>query len=89
VYALLFPGGKAYVGRTNDLRRRLREHRRSVRARSPDCKLLAGALHRYGWGACRVAVLADGLTPHSARRFERRYIRLLGSAHPGGYNLAV
>ena len=74
--------GMAYVGMTNNLKRRLSEHRRySKRANS----YLSRAIFKYGWENFRVEVL-EVCSKEVAKERERHWIKELGTREPQGYN---
>ncbi|AGE59800.1 GIY-YIG catalytic domain-containing endonuclease [Acanthocystis turfacea Chlorella virus TN603.4.2] len=74
---------KGYVGQTNSLERRMKEHQR------PDsgCRCLSNAIQCHGFDDCDVYILEDGLSDEEANKLETFYIRDLGTLVPNGYNL--
>ncbi|AGE57008.1 GIY-YIG catalytic domain-containing endonuclease [Acanthocystis turfacea Chlorella virus NE-JV-3] len=74
---------KGYVGQTNSLERRMKEHRR------PDsgCRCLSNAIQCHGFDDCDIYILEDELGDEEANNLETFYIRDLGTLVPNGYNL--
>lgn len=82
VYLLIGPGGE-YVGQTNDLPNRLRQHAKA----DGDCSYLYRAIRKHGWEAFRVEVLHTNLTRDEANALEALEIEQRGTLAPHGYNL--
>ena len=84
VYRFVFPNGKMYVGQTTkaDVRKRWHLHR----VRANNSWAVANAIRKHGWESIKKEVLleiADELLNH----YEAKFIDLLGTLRPGGYNL--
>lgn len=75
--------GKQYVGQTNNLGRRIREHRRA----SPHCIALSSAVKKYGWSSFELSVLAYATLDRDVDSLEVQYICELNTLAPNGYNL--
>jgi len=77
VYQLSFPNGKAYIGVTMNLKRRMREHERAD-------TLVGRAIRKYG--SPELQILAVCLEDY-AYELEREAVRRLDTLNPTGYNL--
>jgi len=83
VYCLTnFKNGKRYVGQTQDLVERFRNHRNNRH-----CRVLFSAIRKYGSDAFRRDVLAVAPSRSRASEIERAAIRDLNTVAPHGYNL--
>lgn len=76
---------KSYVGVTNDLQRRLRDHRNP----RSSCKALYNAISAHGWDAFSVCVLVEGLDRHQAYELEPILIVDHQTRVPAGYNITA
>jgi group I intron endonuclease len=90
VYLIKSPSGKGYVGQALNLRLRMQSHRSPCRIKGTMGKspALYRAVAKYGWARMRVFVLA---TPKAEDldSEEQRFVQLLGTLSPGGYNLTT
>lgn len=75
--------GKSYIGLTNDLGRRTKEHQ----LRWSTCKAFHRAIIKYGWDAFTTEVLYVCDTIEQARFREEQAIAEYGTMVPHGYNL--
>ncbi len=73
---------KSYIGRTNDLERRLREH-----VNSNVCRYLHNAIKKYGLDSFSVEILLDRLSFEEAKKIEGKLIKEHKTLAPHGYNL--
>ena len=81
IYAIGFPNGKLYVGRTTQpVERRFRGHCRSKWA-------VGRAIGKYGPANCQIMIRASGLSWPNAGEAERFWIAELGTMLPDGYNI--
>jgi len=78
VYHIMFPSGKAYIGVTSNLKRRLIQHR--YNKKTP----VGFAFSKYGSGEVTVLAICD---EDYAYDLERRAIEVLNTLAPQGYNL--
>lgn len=76
---------KSYVGVTNDLRRRMRDHRNP----RSSCKALYNAINEHGWDAFSVCVLVEGLDRQQAYELEPALIVEHQTRVPDGYNITA
>lgn len=74
--------GKRYVGKTNNLNRRICEH-----IRQSSCQYLYNAIQKYGIDKFEIVVVERNLTEDGAFEREHYYIKLYNSLAPNGYNL--
>lgn len=84
IYKHISPSGKAYIGQTNDYRKRCGEHKRSTSG----CAVFKKAVERYGWDNFKHEILLTGLTVEEANQCEVIAIKLHNTRVPHGYNLA-
>jgi group I intron endonuclease len=81
VYKHTAPNGKAYIGLTNNYKRRCKEH-----VTYSNCSLFYRAINKYGWDSFTHEFLATGLSIQAANHFEEFYIRTHNTLAPNGYN---
>lgn len=74
--------GKKYVGKTNNLNRRICEH-----IRQSSCQYLYNAIQKYGIDRFEIVVIERNLSEDDAFKQENHYIKLYNSLAPDGYNL--
>lgn len=74
---------KSYVGVTNNLQRRMRDHR-SPRS---SCKALYNAISCHGWDNFEVKTLVNNLSRQEAYELEPLLIEEHGTRIPNGYNI--
>lgn len=77
--------GKIYIGQTNNIQKRLANHRCS---NDPNM-VIARALRKYGVDNFKFEVLLRGLTPDEANQKEIEFIKEKNSLVPYGYNVAT
>lgn len=83
VYKHTSPDGKIYIGITSDTLQRRWKGGHGYKANAP----FAADIKRYGWGAFRHEVVAEGLTQAEAEQEEVALITQYESANPlKGYN---
>lgn len=75
--------GKSYVGKTNNLSARMKNHRNST-----CCRYLYNAIKKYGWENFEVKVLQE-CTRDEAPVLELEYILRENTLVPNGYNLIL
>ena len=75
--------GKSYVGRTNNLKKRIITHRNH-----PGCRYLHNAIKKYGWENFEVKILEE-CDIEKAAEIENKYIILENTLFPNGYNLIL
>lgn len=91
IYALVFPNGKKYVGKTKDLSKRMGVYERFDG--SNEC--LREAIDDYGWEAIDIEVLMEVSCRDAVDLdiclsiLEVKYIRDMGTISPNGYNISV
>lgn len=78
LYMLTFPGSKAYIGITNNLEKRLSQHKEN-RATA-----VSNAIRKYGVFETKVLVISDRET---AYLMEKRAIEVFDTRSPNGYNI--
>jgi group I intron endonuclease len=83
VYKHTSPSGKAYIGITNNYKRRCREHQRVDSV----CIAFYRAIVAYGWDNFTHEILEKNLSLSDANSLEGFYIKKFGSLSPNGYNL--
>ena len=76
--------GKCYIGRTINLKDRLRAH---FRGYAKECRHLANAIKKYGKENFTVEILHEGIIPELLPDFERKAIEEYNTKTPNGYNL--
>ena len=76
--------GKAYIGKTIDFKRRVRDH---LMGHTKQCKALNNAIKKYGVDAFTYEVLYEGIIPELLSDIERQAIREHNTKAPNGYNL--
>ena len=60
IYMLISPSKKVYVGQTNNIKRRFREHKRA----GGGCRAIHNAIGKYGWENFRVTIEAECAQEH-------------------------
>ena len=86
-YALNKINGKAYVGKTNDLKRRIRQHRYSSKNTN---HYFYKALRKYGESTFEFRVIDTASNEERASEFEKFYIQLFETyQRDRGYNLTM
>ncbi len=83
IYKLTSPSGKSYIGQTNNLSRRLSEHKSKRSA----CIALKHAIQKYGIDNFTVTILMEGLSIDEANKQEELSILSENTLSPIGYNL--
>lgn len=83
IYKHTSPSNKSYIGITNDLGARARNHRST----NNQCRLFAAAIKKYGWDAFTHTILATVVTEAEAKDAEVTYIAQYETFGPKGYNL--
>jgi len=86
IYMLISPSHKVYVGKTNDLKARYKQHARAAGG----CTLLHKAIRKYGWEAFIKVVLEEfesNVTDGHMFDREEFFVDKYGSFGPRGYNL--
>lgn len=78
------PSGKSYIGKTKDLKRRLRDH---FGLRSKSCRYLSAAIAKYGHEDFE-CILLHQCKDEDANALERACILNARSRAPNGYNLS-
>jgi len=86
IYRHISPNGKSYIGQTNNIVRRNKEHK-CIGIKNPVCPLFAKAVSKYGWDSFKHEVLQSNLTLHEANTLEEFYIDKFNTIVPNGYNL--
>jgi group I intron endonuclease len=76
---------KSYVGVTNDLRRRIRDHRN----KNSSCEALKNAIALHGWESFTVELLHTNLQKEEAYGLEPSMIVEHNSRIPTGYNITA
>jgi group I intron endonuclease len=84
LYKLTSPSGKSYIGQTNDIRERMRQHRRPT-----GCRVIFDAIRKYGWDNFTLETLAEKLSLDEANKLEQLYIERHNTLTPNGYNLTT
>lgn len=84
--------GKKYIGRTNDIRRRMTQHKND--SFNPNCARkydtpLAHAIRKYGWEAFNMEVLQQNEDKDIINQSEQEYILLYDTYSSGGYNASI
>lgn len=86
LYRLTSPSGRQYIGVTTwSAEARFAEH--CKKARNGHGYALHAAIRKYGPESFKVETLAVADDPAYLHEVELRAIRLMGTLHPGGYNL--
>jgi group I intron endonuclease len=76
--------GKAYIGQTVDLKRRLKEHRSGRGS-----EVLKRAIAKHGWDSFEVTELARCASYETAGRLEEHFIVVHSTNKPNGYNIGL
>jgi len=84
VYKHTSPSGKAYIGQTNNYKRRESEHRNHSRV---ECRSFQNAIKKYGWDNFKHEILKENLNLEEANYWEIKLINDLKTFSPNGYNL--
>lgn len=85
IYKHTSPSGKAYIGLTNNYKRRCEQHRGS----HSRCNYFKSAIQKHGWDSFKHEILLTGLTLEEANLCEPIAIKLHNTQKPYGYNLAA
>ena len=85
IYKHTSPSGKSYIGQTNDIDRRNRDHNRSYSG----CTAFCNAIQKYGWNSFTHEILIDNLTLEQANILEEHFIAQYNTLSPNGYNLTT
>lgn len=83
IYVAISPSGKKYVGLTNDLIKRIKDHFRNAKTR-PKAPFHF-ALRKYGQDI-KFEVIKSGLSKEQAKEEEKKFIVHLNTFSPNGYN---
>lgn len=75
--------GKSYIGITNDMARRIREHRRAYST----CAILRNAITKYGWDNFTTDILVQGTNRTDILSLEQHLIQEHQTQSPNGYNI--
>jgi group I intron endonuclease len=84
IYKHTSPSGKSYIGQTNNLQRRTRQHRHS--SKSPTT-FFHKAIRKYGFENFSIEILAENITLETANIIEPKFIFEHNILVPNGYNL--
>lgn len=80
--------GKLYVGvTTKGYKNRFANHIWHSRKSSGGCRALYNAMRKYGQEAFSVELIDTASGFEEMNQLERKYISMMGSLHPNGYNL--
>ena len=82
IYKHTSPSGKAYIGQTNNLKRRNKLHKYST-----GCTVFSSAIKKYGFDNFKHEILASNLTIEEANKLECEFISEHNTIYPNGYNL--
>lgn len=85
VYKHTSPSGKAYIGITNDYKKRCREHRHA--AKNDSGFTFHRAIRKYSWESFKHEIVTDNITKSEAVRIEALLIKELNTLVPNGYNI--
>ena len=85
VYKHTSPSGKSYIGQTNNLQRRISEHKKP----SNRCLAFSTAIQKHGWDNFKHEVLKDNLSLNDANYWESQLIKEYDTLSPNGYNLTT
>ncbi len=83
---LISPSKKCYIGQTNNVKRRFREHRRATGG----CRHVHNAIRKYGWGnflKVIIEVFDDDVSEEFIDEREIYWIKEHNTLSPNGYNL--
>ena len=83
IYALIFPNGKWYVGRTVDFGRRMSRHKYNSKRNAVP---VSAAIREFGWDNVERRVILV-CSKDMGDYHERVVIKVHGSLAPGGYNM--
>ena len=78
IYKLTFPSGKEYIGVTNNLEKRLRQHKENRNT------AVSHAIRKYGAFETKILAISDRET---AYLMEKRAIEVFDTQSPNGYNI--
>ncbi|PPD54336.1 MAG: hypothetical protein CTY12_03325 [Methylotenera sp.] len=82
IYKHTSPSGKSYIGQTNNISRRIIEHRSSDK-----CRAFHNAIQKYGWDSFVTEILATVQTIEESNELETKFITEHNTLTPNGYNL--
>ncbi|MCK9394222.1 MAG: GIY-YIG nuclease family protein [Methylobacter sp.] len=82
IYKFTSPSGKSYIGQTNNLKRRVEEHK--LRGK---CRAFNAAINKHGFENFTQEILKENLTIEEANYWEVLLIKEHVTLSPNGYNL--
>lgn len=85
IYKFTSPSGKSYIGQTNDLAKRITQHK----YKSSKCPYFSNAVQKYGLENFKLDILAEHLTLDESNKLEEHLINEHNTLHPMGYNLKL
>jgi group I intron endonuclease len=84
IYKFTSPSGRAYIGQTKDLSRRITQHKGTA-----SCRAFNNAIKKHGFENFTREILKENLTVDEANHWEELYIKEHRTLSPNGYNLAT
>lgn len=88
VYRGIFKNGKMYIGITNNFKRRLKEHKRSVNKKDRFEYPLYKAIDKYGWDSIEWSIIMECETLDEAKEAEVYFIERYDLYNKKGYNVS-
>lgn len=88
VYRGLFQNGKMYIGITNNYKRRLKEHKRSINKKDRFEYPLYKAIKKYGWDNIEWSIIAKCDSLEEAKEMEIYFIDKYDLYNKKGYNIS-
>jgi group I intron endonuclease len=85
IYKFTSPSGKSYIGQTNNLKVRIRAHKR----KSSKCTAISFAIQKHGFENFTQEILKENLTLEEANHWEEKLIAEHDTLSPNGYNLVT
>ena len=82
IYKLTFPNGKVYIGQSNNLKQRQKEHKQFHKTQ----KYLQKACEKFNYNYT-FTILKKCIYQEQLNYFERIYIHKYNSIYPNGYNI--